>query len=194
MAKRKSRNTLPPEQWYPSFLAMLGQNGNIALACTKANVGRSTAYRHRSANAEFAAEWALALEDAGDVLEAEARRRAVVGVEKRRLILYKGEPVIDWSVPGTWVDEAGKPWAEGTSRGRKRWTGAFLYEVEIEYSDALLAMLLKAAKPEKYADRARARVDTGELKRYAEHLADELGIPVEALLAEVERVKAVPPP
>jgi hypothetical protein len=190
MAKRKRRNTLTAEQWYPSFLAALGQIGNVTLACTSASVTRSTVYRHRRDNPAFAQEWEYALEDAGDRLEAEARRRAVMGVEKKRLILYKGEPVIDWAVPGKWVDDQGKEWVEGVSRGRKRWTGAYLYETEITYSDRLLEVLLKGAKPEKYADRMRMRVDQVALQREAERLAKELDIPVEVLYEEVKRLQA----
>lgn len=188
--KRKRRTTLAPEQWHGSFVAALGQAGNVTLACVSGGVGRSTAYRHRRAIPEFAKEWDYAIEDAGDRLEAEARRRAVVGVETKRLILYKGEPVIDWSVPGKWVDDAGKDWLEGVSKGRKRWTGQFLYEVEIEYSDRLLEVLLKGAKPEKYSERVRMRVDEAAVQREAERLARELDVPLDVLLAEVERMKA----
>ncbi len=178
---------LKPEQWFPAFLGVLAQTGNVLLSCKTAGVSRRTAYRYRQGNAEFAVEWALAMEDAGDALEAEARRRAVVGVETRKLILYKGEPVIDWNKPGQWLDDQGKPWVEGVSRGRKRWGGSYLYEVETKYSDSLLALLLKGARPDKYAD--RMRVDQGALLREAQRLSDELGVPLETLLAEVRQLQ-----
>lgn len=210
-SKRKRRVEVAPEQWYPAFLSVLQQTGNVALACAKIQVGRSTVYRHRRGNAEFRQGWEEALEDSADALEAEARRRAVVGVERRKLILYKGEPVIDWSITGRWVDaqgrdwvqgfstgpktwikaewvdDQGKPWVEGVSRGRKRWTGAYLYDVITEYSDTLLAMLLKGAKPEKYGD--RLRVDQEKFRIEVEKVAQEFGVPVEVLLAEARQIR-----
>ena len=61
---------------------------------------------------------------ATEVLEAEARRRAVTGV--RRLKFDKGQAIID--------PETGEPY------------------VELDYSDVLLIFLLKARAPEKYRE------------------------------------------
>ena len=60
------------------------------MACEAAEVGRSSHYRWRS-DPEYREAFELAEEDAADVLEAEARRRAVEGVEKP-VGWYKGEP------------------------------------------------------------------------------------------------------
>ncbi|HEY8601695.1 MAG TPA: hypothetical protein VIL85_24930 [Thermomicrobiales bacterium] len=187
-SKRKCRTTLTPEEWYPGFLALLAQTGMVRLTCQQVGIARRTAYRHRRANPAFAEAWALAMEDAGDALEAEARRRALLGVETRRLILYKGKPVIDRSRPGRWADGQGNDWIEGVSQGRKCWTGAFLYAVEMRYSDGLLALLLKAAKPERYA--ARPRIDQGAVIKEAERVAAVLGVPLDALLAEARALQA----
>jgi hypothetical protein len=43
------------------------------------NVSRRCAYDHREADADFAAEWDDAVEEATDTLEQEARRRALDG-------------------------------------------------------------------------------------------------------------------
>jgi hypothetical protein len=51
-------------------------------ACEAAGIGRTTAYEHRERHPDFALAWDEALEDACDLLEAEARRRALEGVEK----------------------------------------------------------------------------------------------------------------
>ena len=99
------------------FLSKLTECGNVTRACRAANVARSTVNRRRQVDPEFAAKWMEALDEAGDDLELEARRRAVEGVE--RSIIRNGEVV-------------------ATVR---------------EYSDRLLAILLKAAKPEKYGER-----------------------------------------
>jgi hypothetical protein len=63
------------------FLKELGRSGNISAAARKAGVSRSHAYAMRSTDIDFASEWTDALENAVDSLEAEARRRAVDGVD-----------------------------------------------------------------------------------------------------------------
>jgi hypothetical protein len=45
-------------------------------------VGRTTAYAHQKADVAFAEQWEHALEQGADVLEREARRRAVEGVQE----------------------------------------------------------------------------------------------------------------
>ena len=59
------------------FLNRLRDTGNVRLSCQAAGVPRSTAYRWRNRWATFADEWTEALEDACDMLEAEAWRRAL---------------------------------------------------------------------------------------------------------------------
>jgi hypothetical protein len=56
-----------------------------------------------------------------------------------------------------------------------------------EYSDTLLIFLLKGARPDKY----RERVDmTVNIRDRAAKIADELGVPVEDVIAEAERIAA----
>lgn len=66
--------------WPELFLEGLRKCGTVRAACEAAGVNRSTAYRRRMADPEFAREWDDALEDGIDALEEEARRRAVEGV------------------------------------------------------------------------------------------------------------------
>ena len=63
------------------FVKELAKSGNISAAARKAGVSRSHAYALRSMDIDFASEWTDALETAVDTLEAEARRRAVDGVD-----------------------------------------------------------------------------------------------------------------
>ena len=63
--------------WRPAFLLTFRQTGNVLLACHAAGISRTQAYRQRAQSAGFAADWAAAEEDATDMLEAEARRRAM---------------------------------------------------------------------------------------------------------------------
>ena len=84
---------------------------------------RNVAEALRDRDLAFRAAWDMALDAAADVLEAEARRRALDGVEsfvvnRDGVVRHEGEPL----------------------RVRR-------------YSDALLLALLKAHRPEKYKDR-----------------------------------------
>jgi hypothetical protein len=64
------------------FLKELAQRGIVLDACAVAGVARPTVYEWRGADPEFAKAWEDALEIAADVLEREAWRRAVEGVDK----------------------------------------------------------------------------------------------------------------
>jgi hypothetical protein len=72
------------------FLRSLASTGNVGLSCKAAGIARSTAYEWRK-DEEFAKGWESALEEASDVLEAEARRRGAEGVEEP--VFYQGEDV-----------------------------------------------------------------------------------------------------
>ena len=64
-----------------AFLKALTDTGNVSAAARAARASRSRAYQLKAADPGFAAEWADALETATDALDAEARRRALEGVE-----------------------------------------------------------------------------------------------------------------
>ena len=68
------------------FIEKLRNSGNVRLACRAADVPRSTAYRWRDKWTTFADEWAEALEDACDILEGEAWKRAVEDKSDRLLM------------------------------------------------------------------------------------------------------------
>ncbi len=70
------------------MLAALAQSGNYTLAARAAKVSRQAAWKWRQ-NAAFQAKCDEAIEAAADLLEAEARRRAVEGHEEP--VWYQGE-------------------------------------------------------------------------------------------------------
>ena len=86
MTLRKGRRP-----WKPLFLDALRGTGNVRLAASNADVARQVAYRARDSSATFRADWDEALEEARELLEAEARRRAAIGVEEP--VFYKGQVV-----------------------------------------------------------------------------------------------------
>ena len=81
----------PPKGWRNTFLKALRSSGNIGHSCRKARVNRTTAYRLKARDPLFAAKWETAIEDSVDVMEFEARRRAVKGTDKP--VFQKGEQV-----------------------------------------------------------------------------------------------------
>lgn len=77
---------MPTSKWTASkrraFLTTLAETGNVSEAARACEVSRSHAYALKMTDTDFAAKWVDALESATDVLEAEARHRAVDGVEQ----------------------------------------------------------------------------------------------------------------
>ena len=68
---------------------MYKRQGNVRASCLAAGIARKTAYVWRDRWATFAAEWDEALEDACDVLEAEARRRGMSISDRLLMFLLK---------------------------------------------------------------------------------------------------------
>lgn len=106
------------------FLQVLAATGNVSAAARAVGRSRATLYGLRQKSADFAARWEHAEAEAVDVLEAEARRRAVDGVE---------EPLM------------------GGGKLMRGDDGQML--VVRKYNDRLLEFLLKAHRPDKYRDR-----------------------------------------
>ena len=71
------------------FLKMLAETADVSRSSKYAGVSRNTPYEERKRDPEFASAWEEALNTAIDALEAEARRRALNGVEEPQF--YKGE-------------------------------------------------------------------------------------------------------
>ncbi|RUT27426.1 hypothetical protein C0V97_01255 [Asaia sp. W19] len=106
-----------------AFLEQLKKSGNVSEAARAAGIDRKTAYNWRHHDPAFNEHWKQALEEATDLLEAEARRRALDGYEEP--LLYGGRLIYD---------------PEGRPVTRKR------------YSDGLLRMLLRAHRPASFRD------------------------------------------
>jgi len=71
------------------FIQALRNSGNIRASCLAAQISRTTAYRWKDRWATFADDWAEALEDSCDVLEAEARRRGMSVSDRLLMFLLK---------------------------------------------------------------------------------------------------------
>lgn len=152
-----SAHDSPPKKkaprWVGAFLAALRETANVRSACERAKVDRRHAYRYRAADHDFATAWYHALDEAADLLEEEARRRAYEGVH--RLKFDRGRMI---EIP--MLDATGQPLMRDGQP-------IMVPYVEHEYSDTLLIFLLKGARPEVYRERAEIRhsgsINLGEL-------------------------------
>lgn len=79
------------EEVKATFLRTLARYGNVSRACTAAKINRDTAYAWRKLDRAFSLAWDRALEDAVEVLEQEAWRRAVKGVD--RPVFHEGAQI-----------------------------------------------------------------------------------------------------
>ena len=82
-------NRTPKKDWQTRFLKALADTACVSRACQRAGIARSAAYSHRLKNAEFAHAWAEVLEVSIELLEAEARRRAMGEVLEP--VFYQGK-------------------------------------------------------------------------------------------------------
>ena len=92
MARNETTETPKKEpKWRARFLAALANSGNVLVACKASGAGRATVYRHKDRFPRFRRAWDNAVEESTDILEAEARRRSVNGIDKP--IFFKGKQV-----------------------------------------------------------------------------------------------------
>lgn len=77
--------------WTDAFLAHLAETGILSDAAAAAGVNRTTVFRRRQDDPEFAKQVEEAIDMAADKLEAEARRRALEGVEEP---VYQGGQMV----------------------------------------------------------------------------------------------------
>jgi len=90
MPRRRSHTVTPQKK--AEFLSALAETGQVQRAAQQVGFAPSIMYRHARTDPAFAQQWEATMQQAMDtVLEPEAIRRAVAGVEKA--VYYKGEQV-----------------------------------------------------------------------------------------------------
>jgi hypothetical protein len=143
-SKSKARARINPagKSKREAFLTAFAKVGNIRMAAQMAKCARASHYLWMK-DPEYAKRYEEAADEACDLLEAEARRRAEHGIEEP--VVHKGRlcfrPVLD-EQGRVVLDDDGQPKMVPFTIRR--------------YSDTLLIFLLKALKPEKYRDHYRA--------------------------------------
>ena len=87
MSKKSTNSTLAKNRKKMDlFLDKLRNSGNVRLACQAAGVSRRTIYNWRNKWITFAEDWDEAIEEACDVLEGHAWKRATKGQSDRLLM------------------------------------------------------------------------------------------------------------
>lgn len=133
-----------PYDWKAVFLAALAELPVVVHACKAAGVNRSTAWRAREADPEFARAWDDAMEEGIDRAEQEAFRRAVAGYEEP--VVYQGRLSYLYE---RYVDDEGKE----QFRPLLDVNGQPVPLTVRKHSDALLALILKGRRKAVYAER-----------------------------------------
>lgn len=142
------------------FLMNLAEAGLVGESAMAAGIHKATAYRWYSSDVEFAQAWDAAIEASADLLEREARRRAIDGVEEP--VIYQGQmtPVYEYEADGSMrmVERT-----ETATDGKEIWVrtpvqarnpdGTLKWLTVRRPSDSLLQFLLKGRRPDVYRER-----------------------------------------
>jgi hypothetical protein len=80
---------MPRGHWKAAFLESLRDTCNVRAACEAAGISPQTVYRARMRSPEFARGWDEAIEEGIQLLEFEARRRALHGT--MRPVFHEGK-------------------------------------------------------------------------------------------------------
>jgi hypothetical protein len=75
--------------WEEKFLESLRMHGVITAACLDAGIERDTAYKARERDSDFAERWQDALDQACDLLEFHAKKRALESSDTLMIFLLK---------------------------------------------------------------------------------------------------------
>lgn len=118
------------------FIKHLGRTGNITISSKLSGLPKQSARDLYKKDEKFADEWDEALETAIDALELECRRRGKDGTEE--YVTYQGRVVYMRDEDGNFL--------------RDPITDKRIPLVRRIYSDRLMELMLKAHRPEKYAE------------------------------------------
>jgi hypothetical protein len=142
------------------FLSAVSEGATIGEAALEAGVNRKTVYRWKESDAEFAEAWDESLEEGTELLEREAVRRAVHGVEEP--VIYQGQltPIYEHNPDGTLKMVETR---ERNAKGRMVTAYKPVQAVDAEGnprfltvrkpSDTLLIFMLKSRRPNTYRER-----------------------------------------
>ena len=145
-----------PLEWIHPFLRAVESGCTVVEASQAAGIASAQAYLRAKSDPDFRAAWDEAKEASADLLEKEARRRAVEGVEEP--VVYKGSltPVWEYDDAGELVfedyatgqfNDDGEPVMDRRPRQARNPDGSLKWLTIRKPSDALLMFLLKGRRP-----------------------------------------------
>lgn len=73
------------------FLRLLRDTGSVRVSAEAVGFTTGTMKRHRELDSEFDELWQEAIDDNNDALEQEARRRAITGVTRQKVLGFKDD-------------------------------------------------------------------------------------------------------
>ncbi len=151
-----------PLAWHDKFLAALREVPVLQYACDVVGIDRSTAFRARQEDGEFAGECIDAMEAGIDRAEQEAFHRGVRGWDEP--VVYQGQLTPVWArdthgemilreVKTGLKDKAGQPIIEQRPVQALDTNGHPVWLTVNKRSDAMLALVLKGRRKQVYAER-----------------------------------------
>lgn len=158
MARPKTKKT-PKKGWREIVIEAMATGATVTEAAKSAGVVRQTIYAHLQKEPEFQAAYDDAVEQGTDVLEAEATRRAVHGVEEP--VIYQGQPtyLYERNADGTIKTRTVNYTDEHNNTTQKTEPIMLLDEqgnprvlTVRKPSDTLAIFLLKGRRPQKFRD------------------------------------------
>ena len=145
------------DRWVNPFLTALAQTGVLRAAAAHAGVSTTAVYNRRKTDDDFAAAYEQAIEDSIDLLDHEARHRALHGVEEP--VVYQGQltPVFERDEQGDIVTSpvSGAPVQARNPDGTPKWLTV------TKKSDSLLMFVLKGNRRRIYGDKTEVTGDAG---------------------------------
>lgn len=153
-----------------NFLQEYARCGVIAKAARASGVSSSAVRLLRASNADFAAAFDQAGEDAVDALDSEARRRALDGVEEP--VVYQGALTPVWErdangdvvmreIEGPDDPVLGIPTRQWVSVQARNEDGSLKWLTVRKFSDALLMFQLKGLRRKLYGDKQEITGENG---------------------------------
>lgn len=136
-ATRSARK--PRRDWHATFLGALEGKGTVSAACKVAGISRSTAYRERQRDEDFAVAWADVESKVTDLLEHKALEVALGGDVRMLEFLLKARR------PSLYRDTA-RVEHTGANGGPVKVANSDLSNLDPEEKRALLALLEKAGE------------------------------------------------
>lgn len=107
-ATKATHSAKARRDWKPGFLQALAEHGTVTAACTAVDINRTTAYRARQHDEDFALEWSDIESTVTEQLEAKALELALNGDTRMLEFLLKARRPTTYREQKFQVEHSGK--------------------------------------------------------------------------------------